>query len=355
MFQVLFIYMKPILLTRDQFRDRVFERDSYKCVICGQSTNTAHHIIDRSLWDDEGYYLENGVTVCPPDHLDAERTLISCEQLRQAAGIPIIHLPDHFYTDEKYDHWGNIVLPNKMRIRGELLGNENVQKILQEADVLDLFLKYVKYPRTFHCPWSPGLSGDDRRHDDITFLLGKPIVATIKMDGEQSNLYPDHFHARSIDSAHHPSRSWVKALHGRIAHDIPEGYRICGENVYAKHSIFYEHLKTYFYVYSIWDENNVALSWDETHTYCDLLGLETVPEICFGTYSTVEALRRDVESNLEAYAKQSKDEVEGYVIRLAGRIPYRDFRKSTAKVVRRDHVQTDENWMNQPVIPNKLI
>jgi hypothetical protein len=344
----------PLLLTRDEFREGVLDRDSHKCILCSAKAVDAHHILDRSLWDDGGYYLTNGVSLCDFHHLEAEKTHITCDELREAAQIKNVCMPEHFYVDEKYDHWGNIVLPNKMRIKGELFGNENVQKILAEADVLDLFLRYVKAPRTYHCPWSENLQNDDKMHKDISFLLNKPVVVSVKLDGEGSSLYPDYMHARSINSGQHESRSWLKALHGQIAHDIPVNFRVCGENVYAKHSIYYQHLKTYFYVFSIWNENNISLNWDETCEYAELLGLSTVPEICFGTYKTIEDMRNDIDTNLKKYSETCKDEIEGYVIRLAGRIAYKDYRISCGKFVRKNHVQTSENWMTQPVVPNKL-
>jgi len=45
------------LLTRDQFREAVFARDKGRCVICGAEGKDAHHIMERSLFDDGGYYL----------------------------------------------------------------------------------------------------------------------------------------------------------------------------------------------------------------------------------------------------------------------------------------------------------
>lgn len=41
------------LLNRDEFREKVFNRDNHKCVICDKPAVDAHHIIDQSLWDDE--------------------------------------------------------------------------------------------------------------------------------------------------------------------------------------------------------------------------------------------------------------------------------------------------------------
>jgi hypothetical protein len=87
----------------------------------------------------------------------------------------------------------------------------------------------VPYPRTPHLPWSPGASSDDVRVADPAGLRGAEVVVTEKLDGENTTLYRDGLHARSPDSAHHPSRAWVKALQGRIGPAIPPGWRVCGE------------------------------------------------------------------------------------------------------------------------------
>ncbi len=347
--------MTNTLLSRDAFKTAVFDRDQGKCVICHETAVDAHHIVDRSLWDSsQGYLLDNGVSLCARHHVDAEMTIFSCDQLRSAAGITNVVLPDHFYHDERYDHWGNIVLPSGMRIKGELFGQENVQKILKQAGLLGSFFRYVKYPRTYHFPWSENLQNDDRMHEDPSVFLNRNAVATVKMDGENTTLYSDYIHARSIDSKHHESRNWVKALHGRIAHEIPEGWRICGENLYATHSIHYKNLDSYFYVFSIWDENNTALSWNDTEQYAALLGLHTVPVLCKGMCSSIDGLKAIVEKNLDGYAKETGEAVEGYVIRIMDPIPYKDFRRYVAKSVRKDHVQTGTHWMTKKIVPNEL-
>lgn len=343
------------LLTRESFREQVFSRDNGKCVICGEKAVDAHHIIDRALWEDGGYYIQNGVSLCANHHWQAEKTLLSCDELRRKAGIDTVLLPDHFYDGEKYDKWGNIVLPKGAgRIKGEMFGNDSVQKLLQEAGVLEQFRPWVKYPRTYHVPWSPNLQNDDRMHENVNFFLGKTIVATIKLDGENTTMYNDYIHARSLDSNHHESRSWVKSLWGKIAHEIPKEWRICGENVYAKHSIPYRHLNSYFYVFSIWDENNQCLSWEETKQYSEMLGLQTVPEMCTFQVSSLEKFKGMLNTWWQVTKKQSPDPVEGYVVRNIDSFPYKNFRRETAKYVREGHVQTDKFWMTQPVIPNKL-
>lgn len=85
-----------------------------------------------------------------------------------------------------------------------------------------------KYPRTPHLPWSPGVSDDDILLNTASFFENKQVVVTEKMDGENTTVYRDFIHARSIDSRFHPSRTWVKAMQAQIGYQIPDGWRICG-------------------------------------------------------------------------------------------------------------------------------
>ena len=175
--------MKPILLSRDNFRESTFTRDNYLCVICKAPAVDAHHIIERRLFSDGGYYLDNGASVCQKHHIEAEQTTLSCDEIRSAAGIQKIVIPEHFYSDYEYDKWGNIVQPNGTRLKGELFYDESVQKILEKGNVLDLFVKYVKYPRTMHLPNST-LGKDGRMLKDDSEFIGKRVVVSVKLDGE---------------------------------------------------------------------------------------------------------------------------------------------------------------------------
>lgn len=204
--------------------------------------------------------------------------------------------------------------------------------------------QYRKYPSTPHLPWSPSVQDDDTYLLDTDNFIGKEVVVTEKLDGENTSLYPDYIHARSITPRPHASRDWVKGLHGQIKHLIPQGWRLCGENLYALHSIYYGGLESYFYLFSIWDENNRALSWDETKEWAELLGLPTPREFYRGIWNekTVRAINVDL-------AK-----CEGYVVRTIKGFAYADFPSHIAKWVRQDHIQTDEHWMNKAIVPNGL-
>lgn len=272
----------------------------------------------------------------------AERTELTPRELRQLAGITKIIVPPHMEIDEEYDKWGNIYLADGRRAPGELFYDESVQKVL--ADVLSDFTRYVKYPRTLHLPFSPGATEDDRILKTIPFV-NESVVITEKMDGENTTMYTDHIHARSIDSGGHPSRSWVKNLHARIAYNIPPGWRVCGENLQAKHAIAYRDLPSFFLVFSIWNEQNICLSWDETKEWAGLLDLSMVPELWRGTWSG---------EGFQPMASFS-DECEGYVVRRDRAFSYREFRDSVAKYVRANHVnETTQHWFAREIVPNSL-
>ncbi|MGW1016943.1 RNA ligase family protein [Streptomyces niveus] len=199
------------------------------------------------------------------------------------------------------------------------------------------------YPRTVHVPWSPGVSSDDVRGGDLDGLRGREVVVTEKMDGENTTLYRDGLHARSLDSGHHPSRAWVKALQGRIGALIPDGTRVCGENLYARHSIAYEELESWFYGFSVWD-GEWCLGWDETVRVLRRLGIPA-PRVLWRGVFDERALRG---------LKLDPARQEGYVVRTVEGFVREEFGRRLAKWVRPHHVQTDTHWMHAAVVENGL-
>lgn len=204
----------------------------------------------------------------------------------------------------------------------------------------------IKYPRTPHLSWSPGATNDDRILHDLTGFFGRRVVASKKMDGENTTMYKDGVHARSIDSRGGIDRDWVKQFWAGFAHNIPDGWRICGENLWARHSIAYKNLPSYFMGFSIWDEQNICLSWKDTIMYFDLLGISPVEVIYEGPWDN------HIITQLHRQLDLEKD--EGFVVRLADSFHYDDFGVSVAKYVREGHVQTSTHWRQQELIPNSL-
>lgn len=207
-------------------------------------------------------------------------------------------------------------------------------------------MEKVKYPRTYHLPYSPTVSDDDKRlSSDTHFHNFEKVVVTIKMDGENCTVYNDgSIHARSLDGHGYPWQDKVMGLIQNWCYMIPEGYRVCGENLQAEHSIHYtfDNINKVFQCFSIYNENNECKSWKSTIEFCNNLGIEHVPVIYEGPY--------DKDKILEAfndYCKaQGDQEVEGFVVRNAEQFHYDDFKNNVAKYVRANHVKTDSHWRN---------
>lgn len=340
------------LLTRTEFRTRAQERDRHRCVWCGASgiPLDAHHIIERRLFPDGGYYLENGATLCDPAcHTLAEQTLISCDQIRERCGITKVVLPPHLETSETYDKWGNVILADGSRSPGELFWDENVQKILQP--VLHLFKTRVKHPRTYHLPWSPGATSDDKFIEDTEAFHGKRVVVLVKMDGENDSIYGDdgYVHARSVEPISTPDCGRIKSLAAEIGPDIPKGWRLCGENLIRKHSIHYKNLtphpRWFYQIFNIW-KNDECLPWDEVVEWASLLDVPTVPILYEGIYD---------EKILKSLYQETHegDTMEGYVVRLRDGFKMRDYRKAVGKYVRPNHVQTTHHWRREIPVFNE--
>jgi len=351
--------MTEILLNREDFKSLVFKRDSNKCVICGQSAVDAHHIIDRSIWSDGGYYLSNGVSLCAEHHLSAESTIISCQTLRNLAKINNIIYPDilgltEFVVD--YDKWGNPILKNGKRLKGYWFNQDNVQKMLKTGNVLHLFEKDFemivdKYPRSYHTKNSPGTTNDDRISKNIKMLCRNKIIMSEKMDGSNMSLSKYGIYGRSRAA---PSQNkwdmWIKPYWDMFKNDLGD-LEICGENMFGTHSISYSALDSYFYVFGIRDTlRDMWLSWDEVEFYSKMLDFPTVPVLYKSDddfnvdeswiYNKIEEMM----STPSTFSGNIITPKEGIVTRLFDEFPNDMFYNSLAKYVRKDHIQTDTHW-----------
>ena len=204
-----------------------------------------------------------------------------------------------------------------------------------------------KYPRTPHLPFSKGATSDDKILKTTSHFNGKTIVVTEKMDGENTTIYNSYYHARSLDSKHKDYHSYLLTkILPVLQYQIPEGWRICGEYLYAKHSIYYDNLKDYFLTFSIWNEKNICLSWNETKEYCEILSINLVPELFVGKYDE-KIVKEIAEKTVEKGG-------EGIVIRNFNEFSYKNFSQNMAKYVRKGHVQTDNHWSLSEITKNKL-
>ncbi|HUY75325.1 MAG TPA: RNA ligase family protein [Ktedonobacterales bacterium] len=221
-----------------------------------------------------------------------------------------------------------------------------------------------KYPRTPHLPWSPGATADDVRLADDTLFVGRDVVVTEKLDGENTTIYPDGtLHARSLTGASHPSQSWARRYAAQLAPQLLAGWRVCGENLYARHALAYDALPSYFVVFSLWDDQNMCRSWDETVAWRAQFGAMHAPVLYAGRWDrrAIQALL--LERGRPSAYSASGAAAEGAVVRLAGAFPYDAFGESCAKFVYpptppSSSVLTagapSRSWRDAPVTPNQL-
>ena len=208
-------------------------------------------------------------------------------------------------------------------------------------------MNLFKYPKTLHLPWSESLSEGDSYFNTDNFK-GKRVVASIKLDGENMTLYPEYIHARSLEPLGGEEYSWIKNYHSTL--EIPEKYRYCGENVNYKHSIEYQNLESYFYLFSIWcdtlQHGNYCLSWELTVDLAKKQYIDLVPSFYIGEYN--KTLIHNAYLNYQC----KYGEKEGYVIRTTDGYKYES--PQIAKYVRANHVQTTQHWKYSQKIKNKL-
>lgn len=209
-----------------------------------------------------------------------------------------------------------------------------------------MVMNRTKYSRTYHLNWSH-LHSDDKRLPSTDPFMGQEIVVLEKLDGENTTMYSDgYLHARSLDSRHNYTRDWAKKMASILCHDIPQGYRFVFENMAYYHSIEYNDLESFCYLLSIWDQDNVCLSYDDTLEYAELLDLAMPKELYRGIFD--ESILRELSSTMDLKT------MEGYVIRRTCAFHQDDFQAHVAKFVREGHVQQDsEHWLKS-TYPNKL-
>ncbi|WP_342644968.1 RNA ligase family protein [Mucilaginibacter sp. CSA2-8R] len=211
-----------------------------------------------------------------------------------------------------------------------------------------------KYGRTYHYPFSPGTTSDDRIQHDYWAHLQKisTLIHTEKLDGENNCLNRYGVFARSHAA---PTVSpWTESLRRfwqLVKHDLGS-LEIFLENLYAVHSIEYRHLQNHFYVFAI-REHNRWLSWDETRFYAAMLNLPTVPVLKITSTPadclTFEKNVKDMASGpglLQPHDAFTSEPVtmEGIVTRNADGYSIDEFSHNVFKYVRKGHIKTDEHW-----------
>ena len=215
----------------------------------------------------------------------------------------------------------------------------------------------MKYPRTPHLPFSPGITAEDRVMSDLSaspiFQSGQELVITEKLDGGNVTVEMGGVHARSCDSEQFPGSSWVKGvIHAPFFLGVlPKGamsvVRIHGECLFAVHSIEYTALESYYYAFAL-SHGDSFMAWRDLEL--GAMPCPHVPILWKGMLSgrdytsRLQALEAIINDSLRDGSRLGASEAEGAVVRVSGGFPVGDFDKSVAKWVRAKHVKTGKHW-----------
>jgi len=209
----------------------------------------------------------------------------------------------------------------------------------------------MKYPRTYHLPYSPGATKDDKKLQGnwFNYFKGEEIVISEKLDGENTAFTSQDVYARSHGA---PTRSpWSRnlwdpsnGLYWRIKTLIGEEEIIFGENLYGEHSIHYDKLPTYWFMFAGYDSDiNWWMSWNYVNEFAKILNVPTVPELWRGKIESEEQLKNLVEKFTREPSLFGPQR-EGVVIRVTKAFEDKYFPNYVCKWVRPNHVTTDEHW-----------
>lgn len=199
----------------------------------------------------------------------------------------------------------------------------------------------------YHLPGSPGRGDDDKVMASLDTLCAVPeVVATEKMDGENTTIHAGGCHARSLDTGAHPARDWVRGFAASISPQLAPGERIVGECLYARHSVAYDALPSWFLGFA-WIQDEAIASWDDTLSRFAALGITPVPTLARGAFAN-DLLARLIDG-LDTQRQ------EGFVIRDARAFPEAEMLHRMGKYVRAGHVAADaRHWSRGPIMRNGL-
>ena len=200
-----------------------------------------------------------------------------------------------------------------------------------------------KYPRTYHLSFSAEVHSDDKVISMFhqREIFDASFVITVKLDGGNCCIKPNSgVYARSHSQpTDHPSFDYIKNIHYYSKlHLLNPDYHYFGENMYAIHSIEYDELEDFLYIFNIFDTKSKEwLSWSEVVAESARCGFLVVPLL---------ECDRDIEKCMlkSLSSKWLGGDAEGFVIRKSDRIAEDEFSSSVAKFVRANHIQTDEHW-----------
>eukprot|EP00794_Sanderia_malayensis_P014062 gene14061-15528_t len=234
---------------------------------------------------------------------------------------------------------------------------------------IDIF----KFPRTMHVLDAGGsnVSRDDlvmSKNEAKIFIKGKTITVEEKIDGANigislSDNYQivvqnrSHYVSSSTHRQFGPLDKWISDHSDELYKILDNGTQILfGEWLYAKHSILYTNLPSYFIAFDIYNSDKKKfLSSSRRDKILQRSGIATVPLIDEKQFKNVEELL----SLLQTPSKFYDGPVEGIYLRInddkqkQNDVADQGFLLNRAKIVRPGFIQNIEaQWTRQKFTKN---
>ena len=212
-----------------------------------------------------------------------------------------------------------------------------------------------KYPRTLHLPFSPEVHSDDKviNFKDLNNLLNKEYVVLEKMDGQNNclkgldtntNNYGGVFARTHTQETQLAWDSYLINWYHQNKYNLKDDNWYFIENLFAKHSIVYENLDTYMFLFNVYNnKTNIMLSWNKIEEEAKRLNLRTPEVIKTCKFNNISEIQKLLNEEILKPSRYGKDR-EGFVLRPMDSFNIQDFSKCVVKYVRKGHVQTDEHW-----------
>lgn len=248
-----------------------------------------------------------------------------------------------------------------------------------------------KYPRTYHIEGSRLQPGDDGMGDvPIKTLAGKYVVVEEKMDGANAAISFSEDGDLLLQSRGHyltggprekhfaMFKQWAYTHMNALFDMLGDRYIMYGEWLYARHTMFYNHLPHYFMEFDILDkETEQFLS---TARRAEMLAASPVVSVKVLKSGAIEALSdltdlivpsyfitgdfladlRNIcaELGLDVARALSETEQSGLMEGLYIKVEENGEVTERYKYVRGDFLtkilESDSHWLNRPIIPNQL-
>ena len=252
--------------------------------------------------------------------------------------------------------------------------------------------RIVKYPRTRHLEGSRlGPGDEDLSQVPFSRILGKNIVIEEKIDGANAAISFDaegnlllqsrgHYLIGGYREKHYNLlKHWANLYQDVFFDVLGTRYIMYGEWMYAKHTVFYDALPSYFMEFDIYDrEEQVFLDTDRRRAMTEQMGIVcSVPVLKRGRFSRKDEILglighsnyitdghidtlRQVAERLELDADRIVSEtdnsttMEGLYIKIEENGIVTDRVKYVRASFLQSIVQSQTHWLSRPIVPNQL-